>query len=148
MTLPTDEQAQQFAIMLKAGLPASQAILYFINSDDPLEINQTLSKWVRSRAVARAQTTLMGKTWQEMTLEEQIDTSLKQHYASLAFLLFSTNYLEANASDKQKLDSARVALEQKQAGTAGKLDPLSQFYADISSGKLALPKPKPFVGMS
>jgi hypothetical protein len=62
-----------------------------------------------------------------------------------SYMLFSNNYIEANSTDKQKLDTARGAIESKLAGTAGKLDALSQFYDDINSGKLKLNKPAPMV---
>lgn len=135
---PSDEQAMQFAIMLQAGLPAEQAILYFADTDDPATIHLMLQKWTRSRAVATAQKALLGKSWQEMSLEEKIDTALNQHYASLAFLLFSTNYVSAGQSEKNKLDSARQALEAKKAGTAGKGDVLSTFFDDVRSGRIKL----------
>lgn len=125
--------------MLQAGLPAEQAILYFTESQDPGEIALILSKWQRSRAVARAQITLMGKSWQEMDLETQIKTSLDRHYASLAYMLYSVNYLSAGAAEKAKLDSARTALEQKIAGTSGKTNALDAFYDDLRSGKIKLP---------
>lgn len=135
---PSDEQALQFAIMLQAGLPAEQAILYFTESDDPATVHLMLQKWTRSRAVQSAQKTLLGKSWQEMSLDEKIDTALNQHYAALAFLLFSTNYVNANQGEKAKLDSARGALEAKKAGVAGKGDALSMFFDDVKSGRIKL----------
>jgi hypothetical protein len=146
--LPSEDQAKQFCIMLQAGLPASQAILYFTETSDPGELAGTLKAWMRSRVVRKAQQELMGKSWQQMSLEERIKTALDQHYAGLAYLLFSTNYVEAGSVEKGKLDSARVALEAKMAGTAGKTDALSQFFADINSGKVKLSKPAPaFMGL-
>ena len=138
---PTDEQALQFAIMLQAGLPSSEALLYFIESEDPAELAMLLKRWTRSRAVKRAMASLTRKPWQEMTLEERMKAALDQHYNALAYLLFSNNYIEANSTDKGKLDTARAALESKLAGSAGKLDALSQFYDDINSGKLKLARP-------
>lgn len=141
VTLPTDEEAMQFCIMLQAGLPADQAILYFAQSDDPGEIAEQLRKWQRSRAVQKAQTALMGKAWQDMTLEEKIENGLNYHYASLAYLLFSTNYCSVGSADKAKLDSARQSLEAKRAGTAGQGDPLSRFMDDFRLGRIKLPTP-------
>lgn len=135
---PTDDQALQFAIMLQAGLPAAQAIQYFAVSDDPLEVGQMLKKWMASRAVRTAQTRLMGASWQEMSLEARIDAALNQHYAGMAWLLFSQHYADANSADKGKLDSARQALEARKAGTAGKGDALSRFFDDLNTGKLKL----------
>ena len=125
-----------FCIMLQAGLPAEQAILYFTGDEDAGIIAAQLRKWLRCRAVQIAQQTLLGKPWQEMTLEERIDNGLTYHYNSLAYLLFSQNYSSVGPADKAKLDAARQALEAKKAGTAGKTDPLSQFLEDYRGGKL------------
>lgn len=139
--MPTDDQAFQFAIMLQAGLPASQAILYFTISDDPMEIGQQLRKWMASRAVKQSMTKLMGAAWQDMTLDKRIDCALDQHYAGMAWLLFSQHYAEVSSTDKSKLDSARQALEARKAGTAGKGDALSRFLDDINNDRIRLAKP-------
>jgi hypothetical protein len=135
---PTREQAFQFALMLHHGLPAEQAILYFVETEDPRELALMVSKWTGSKYVGEAQKQLLGKDWTEMSLDEAIDVALNQHYRSLAFLLFSTNYLSANQGEKAKLDSARTALEAKKAGTAGKVDALSSFYDDVKTGRIKL----------
>lgn len=141
---PEPDQAKAFVIMLKAGLPSEQAILYFTDSDDPKFIADLHAKWLRSRAVAKAQRELLGKDWTEMTLDEQIETALNQNYASLAYLLFSVNYITADQMQKAKLDSARTALEAKKAGTAGRTDALSMFFDDVKAGRVKLlPKPIP-----
>ncbi len=147
---PTEDQALQFAVMLQAGLPSSQAILYFVDTDDPAELAMMLRKWMRSKAVQSAISKLNRKPWQEMSLDERMRAALDQHYNALAFLLFSTNYIEANATDKQKLDTARAAIEAKLSGSAGKLDALSQFFDDLNTGKVKLAKPvgSPLFGAS
>jgi hypothetical protein len=134
--IPSPDEALQFCIMLQAGLPADQAILYFTDETDPSSIAAMLGRWTRSRAVKQAQQSLLGKGWQEMTLDERIDCGLSYHYNSLAFLLFSTNYSAVGPADKAKLDSARAALEAKKAGTAGQGDALSRFMDDFRTGKL------------
>lgn len=136
--LPTEEQALQFALMIQAGLPPSEAILYFVESEDPAYIGAILSKWQRSRAVKRAAAKLLQKPWQELTLEERIRLALDQTYAQMAYLLYSKHYGEVAPNDKAKLDTARQALEAKLAGTAGKTDALTQFFEDVRSGKLNL----------
>lgn len=135
---PTDEQALQFALMLQAGLPASEAILYFVETSDPAEMAMILRNWSKSAAVKRAMAKLMSKPWAEMSLAERMNAALDQHYNSLAYLLYSVNYIEASSSDKGKLDTARGALESKLAGTAGKESPLDRFFSDLNSGKLKL----------
>ena len=141
--MPTEDQAFQFAVMLQAGLPASQAILYFTNSEDPGEIALQLAKWLKSAHVRKAQARLMGKSWSDMTLEDRCKLALDQHYSGLAYLLLTVHYGEASPADKSKLDSARQSLEAKLAGTAGKQDALSQFFDDLNKGKLKLAKPVP-----
>lgn len=133
---PTDDQALQFAVMLQAGLPSSDAIQYFTDSSDPGELANLLNSWLRSRALKRAQVQLMGKAWQDMTLNERINYALDLHYNSLAYFLYSHNYAEVGQSDKAKADTARGALEAKLAGLAGKGDALTRFMEDFVSGKL------------
>ena len=140
--VPTKEQALQFCIMLQAGLPAEQAILYFTSTDNPAEINAMLLRWQRSAAVGAAQVQLLGKAWQDMTLEEQIQTGLKQQYAAQAYLCFSVNYITATDREKAKIDTAMKSLEAKVAGTSGKGDPLAEFFSDIKAGKFASLNPK------
>lgn len=139
--MPTKEQALQFAIMLQAGLPASEAVLYFTDSDDPRELNEMLGLWLRSRVVKSAITELQGKSWADMSLDERIKRALDHHYNTLAYFLHSNHYAEVGEKDKAKLDTARNALEAKMAGTAGKGDALSRFFDDINSGKLKLSIP-------
>jgi hypothetical protein len=139
--LPTEEQAVQFAVMVHAGLPPSEAILYFLSTEDPKVLAEATRKWQRSRPVARALQTLMSKPWTGMSLEERCRYALDQHYSQLAYLLYSTHYAEAAAGDKAKLDTARTALEAKLAGTAGKGDAMSQFWDDLRAGRISL-KPK------
>lgn len=138
---PTAEQAQQFAIMLNAGLPASDAILYFTDATEPQEIAFTLNEWQKSSQVKKAMLTLMGKPWQDMSLDEQCKHALNVHYAALAYFLYSHNYSEVGPGDKTKLDTARTALEARAAGTAGKGDALSMFFEDLKSGRVKLNKP-------
>lgn len=139
-SVPSSEQALQFCIMLSAGLPAEQAIGYFIEAD-PAEIAVILGKWIRSGAVQAAQRKLLGKAWQEMDLEEKIEAGLNQQYANLAYLCYSVNYVSAGDRDKAKLDAAIKMLEAKRAGTAGQGDALSVFLTDIKAGRVKLAAP-------
>lgn len=139
----TEDEALQFVIMLSAGLPPDQAILYFTDEEDPGQIAKILNRFTRSRLVKAAQKRLLGKNWQDMTLEERIENGLNYHYNSLAYLLFSTNYSSVGPADKAKLDSARQALEAKKAGTAGQGDALSRFMNDFRLGKFKNLSPSP-----
>jgi hypothetical protein len=136
--LPTDEECKQFAVMVHAGLPPTEAILYFRQTDDSKLLATLTRLWQRSRGVGRALAQLMGKSWQAMTLEERCKYALDQHYSQLAYLLYSQHYAEVAQGDKSKLDTARTAIEAKLAGTAGKGAPLDQFFEDLRSGRLKL----------
>ena len=135
---PTSEQAQQFAIMLTSGVPASDAILYFTESIDPAEIGIMLRDWLSSKALNAAMRAVEGAPWEELSLAAKIDRSLQLHYAGLAYCLYRKHYAEVGPNDQAKLDRARAALEAYTAGRAGQNDPLSQFFEDLKSGKLKL----------
>ena len=140
----TPDLAKQFALMINAGLPAEEAILYFAQDvTDPAQLSYMLQDWLKSREFRRAQLEQMGKSWTDMSLDERIRYALDQHYSGLAHFLFSHNYSSLGATDKAKADTARQALEAKLAGTAGKGDAMSQFLDDLRSGKLKLNKPAP-----
>lgn len=134
---PTKDQAFQFAIILQAGLPAEDAILYFTDEQDEGVLQEMLQAWLRSRYVKQAIITLQGKPWDRMSLDEKIKTSLDFTYASMAYFLLTHNYGTLGRDDKAKADSARTALEAKLAGTAGKSDALTEFFTDLRAGKLA-----------
>ena len=138
---PTEDQARSFAIMLQAGLPAGEAMLYFTDSQDPAEIHALTDKWLRSRLVKQATLALMKKSWQDMNLDEKIKYALDLHYAQLAYFLYSNHYAEVEQQGKAKLDTARTALETKLAGRAGQGNELERFFADVRSGAVKLPKP-------
>lgn len=136
MTTPTKEQAQAFALMLQAGMPGEEALAYFFENPDEAVASYEL--WMRSRTLKDATLALQGKTWQAMTAEERIELAINKHYNELAYFLYSRNYVSLIGSEKAKADTCRGVLEAKLAGTAGKLDPLMQFWADVKAGKVTL----------
>ena len=137
--LPDDSQAYQFAVMLHHGLPASEAMCYFLETDDPGELAQATRVWQRSKRVLLAKQKLLGKEWELMSDDEKARAMLSQHYAQLAYFLGSIHYAEANAAEKAKLDTARSTLEAKVAGVAGKGDALQRFFDDLNKGVVKLP---------
>lgn len=132
---PSKDQALSFAIMLKAGLPPSDAVRFFSESDDPQELAALMNAFLRSRALAQAQKELLGKSWQEMSLDEQVATAIDYAHAGMAYFLFSTNYSQMGQSDQAKFNAARTALEARIAGTLGKSDPLSRFLEEFTAKK-------------
>ena len=81
---------------------------------------------------------LEGKRWQDMTVHEQIEAAVEKNYREMATYLYRNNYNELEGPHRSKADICRQALEAKIAGMAGKLDALSQFWADVQSGKVKL----------
>lgn len=134
---PTKEQALAFAIMLKAGLPKSDAIRFFVDSDDPRDLMEAINGFMRSRNLAEAQKELLKKSWQEMNIDEQVKTALDYAHSGMAYFLFSTNYSEMGQSDQAKFNAARTALEARQAGTLGKSDPLTRFLEEFTQKQKA-----------
>lgn len=140
--LPSADEAQQFAVMLTAGMPPEEAILYFF--EDKENGIAAIDRWMKAATVRAAITKLQnGKTWQAMSLDERITFSLEKHYTELAYYLFSRNYVTLQGADKAKADTARVTLEVKQAGLSGKMEPLALFWNDVKSGKVKLNTPAP-----
>lgn len=141
--MPTEQQANEFALLLMAGLPAKEAIFYFITTDDPLEAAQELKRWLRSKPLRVAMEALEGKPWHYRTTDERMRGALDMHYSQLASILRGHNYAEADPSMKSKMDAARTALEAKLAGQAGRGDALSRFFDDITTGRVKLPQAIP-----
>ena len=142
-----DDTALQFAVMLQSGLPPGDAILYFVDTDDRVEVETQLHRWMKSRLVKSAMAKLEKSPWTNLTTEERCRRALDQHYNQLAYLLHSEHYGEASQLDKAKMDTARQAIEAKLAGMAGKTDALSQLLMDIKEGKLRVARPVP-VGLA
>lgn len=125
------ETGYQFALMLQSGLPHVDALRYFYPETDPNDLGPLVKEWISNKFVLSATRKLQGKAFQEMTLEEKIKCTLDLHYSQMAYFLYSHNYSTLNSQDKLKADTCRLALESKAAGTAGKMTPLTEFWADL-----------------
>ncbi len=139
--LPTEDEAMQFAVMLTAGMPPEEAIVYFFEDKDNALAAQP--RWLSASTVKAAIKKLQGKSWQHMTADEKIQLALDKHYTELAYFLYSRNYVNLQGQDKAKADTCRTTLEVKQAGLAGKMEPLAVFWNDVKSGKVKLNVPTP-----
>lgn len=136
---PSKEEAHQFALMLQSGLPGRDAITYFFPDEGDSQIlASALKQWLASPSVKAAIVKLQGKSWQDMTLDERIQTAIDLHYNQLATFLYSHNYCELMGADRQKADICRAALEAKIAGNAGKMGPIESFWSDVKSGRVKL----------
>lgn len=137
--LPSADEAQQFAVMLSAGMPAEEAILYFL--EDPENAVMVAARWVKSAAVRSAVTTIQGSRWQDLSLDDAITFALDKSYREKAYYLYSRNYTALSGADLTKYNTARSTLEVKKAGLAGKTEPLAKFWDDVKSGKVKLNTP-------
>lgn len=137
--LPSADEAQQFAVMLAAGMPAEEAIVYFF--EEPENALAAVPRWMKAGTVKTAIKALQGKSWQAMTTDEKVAFALEKHYVELAYLLYSRNFVNLTGGDQAKASAARATLEVKQAGLAGKTEPLAQFWSDVKSGKVILNVP-------
>jgi hypothetical protein len=138
----TKELARDFAIMLQTGMPSMEAIRYLLPADlEAGEIRQIHDRWLNTRSLQDALTAVQGKSWQEMSLEDRINLSIKKHYTEMAYFLYSRNYSELEGAAKLKADTCRDALEKHLAGTAGQRDGLAQFLADVKNGVVKLGAP-------
>ena len=136
---PSKEEAYQFALMLKSGMPSNEAIRYFLPEDiDPQELILSHRVWVKSKLVEAASLAFQGKRWEDMSLDERIQLAIDKTYTEAAYFLYSHNYAQLMGADRQKADICRQTLEAKLAGTSGKMGPLETFWSDIKSGKVKL----------
>jgi len=139
--LPSKDQALEFCLMLNAGLPSEEAIRFFLDGDtswDEDAIRGLHDRWVRSRTVQEAMLQVMGKPWQKLSLQERMTFAINKHYNEMAYFLYSHNYSTISGADKTKADTCRVALEQKLAGTAGRLGPLEEFWKALQDKSISL----------
>lgn len=133
---PSKEQAEQFALMLHAGLPAGDAILYFMPEGSDLgACIDAARRWEKHRLVLAALDALNGGEWVGKSPQERIELSLEKVYNEMAYFLFSHNYGDLQGDKQRKADTCRLALEAKLAGMAGKMDALYQFWSDMKAGR-------------
>lgn len=124
-------QAWQFAIMLQAGMPAEEIIVYFFPDADQHSLTKVLQSWLGSKVLREAVEELQGGEWAKLSAEERMQKAIDKHYAELGYLLYSRNYITAQGLDKTKLDTARSVLEAKLAGVAGQATPMERFWDDM-----------------
>ncbi len=131
LVLPTTEQAKQFALMLATGVPATDALRYFLPEDVHEDVVKELApRWLRCAAVRDAQVVLNGAEWSVLSPQARIEKALEKHYSEMAYFLFTTNYGDLDGAKKSKADSCRNALEAKLAGMQGQMNELARFYMD------------------
>lgn len=141
---PTQDQAYQFALMLMTGVPASEAVQYFLPDDLVVEADYPLKlarEWAKSKAVAQELVKLQKGEWTALTPQQRIQLALDKHYNEMAYFLYTHNYAEEhNPANKSKADTCRMALEAKLAGMAGKMNELATFWSDLMAGRVKVPQ--------
>ena len=130
----TQQEAEQFVMMVLSGAPVSEVVRYFW--DEPLSDEELLvyeEAWPSQPEVLVVMERMTGGTWHRMSDEKRLDASLAKHYNEMAYFLWTTNYASSAGADKLKADTCRQAIEAKVAGMAGRESPLAQFYHDLLS---------------
>ena len=137
---PSKDEALQLALMLKSGMPSSDAIRYFFEADCPPDrLIFEHERWMRSENVQAALKQVNGTPWQDLDLHGRIQFAIDKHYSEMAYFLYANNYAELVGSDKIKADTCRQALEAKLAGQAGKMSALTMFWDDVKNNRVKLP---------
>ena len=131
--LLSPEEADQFALLLLAGMPALIVVkCFFPPSTSEGLLKAAAQEMPKQPTVQAALVRLTGGTpWQRLRPEERLELALKKHYAEMAYFLWTQNYQEAQGADKAKADTCRAALEAKLAGTAGKGNALERLYEEL-----------------
>ena len=127
-----DTEAQQFALLLMAGVSPASAATYFLPSkvqDEALQ--EAAQTWCHQREVMKHVEAMSGGPWEKLTKEQRLQVALDKMYAEMAFFLWSHSYGDLQGLDRQKADTCRAALEAKLAGTAGKGNAIERFYEDL-----------------
>lgn len=140
---PSRDQALQFALMLGAGAPPSEAIRYFLAEDaesfqSQTALGQITKNWLDNKVVQAAIKELQGREWTDLTFDEKLSLATKKTYTEMAYFLYTRNVAELTGAELAKADGFRKALEAKLAGTAGQLSELERFWSDLQQGRIKL----------
>ena len=129
----TDTEGREFALMLLAGAPVADIVPDFWNSPGDEQTRIACEQlWPQQPEVREAIEALAGgQPWHQLSDEARWELALQQHYSELAYILWTTNYAEAEGPTRTKVDTCRTAIEAKVAGMAGRDSPLAQFYHDL-----------------
>ena len=135
---PTPLEAERFAALLHAGLPPHHAIKAFLppalTAD---EVSVWMQEWVRDAQVGVAIEKLQGGRWEELQLGQRVDLALIKQYSEMAYIMIVNHYDTANPQTQRVLDTCRATLETYQAGMAGRVDPLKEFFQTLIAEKQA-----------
>lgn len=136
---PSEEQALEFAKLLRAGVPQPDALCYVLGSVEPGVIEMALPRWMRARRVVDALATLNGGRWPSLEPDARLDIALDKHYAEMAHYLYTHDYETADGPTLKKLDTARASLETLRTGRLEQNSPFVKFLRSILGAKANVP---------
>lgn len=131
-TPPTEQQAYEFAKLLRSGVPQPDALAYILGPGlDSHTTHSVLGLWLRSAAVRDALAVLNGGAWPALAPEARLDVALDKHYAEMAYFLYTHDFDQATGPELRKLDTAREALELQRTGKLQANSPFMKFLTAI-----------------
>lgn len=131
---PTADQAKLLALMLDAGVTATDAI-DLLAADQPSDVRIPLAEaWPQYPAVLRARVALnQGRDWLQMNAAERLAYATTLAYNSMAYAVYRKPVASLDGADLKKHLDFLDRLEKKQAGTAGADDPMAAFIQKFKS---------------
>lgn len=128
---PSDEQALEFAKLLRSGVPQPDALAYVLGTVEAGYIDLALPRWMRAKNVVEALATLNGGRWPALEPDARLDIALDKHYAELAHFLYTHDYETAEGRDLGKINAAREALEKLRTGRLEQSSPFVKFLRTL-----------------
>ncbi len=135
---PTDEQAMEFAKLLRSGVPQYDAVCYILGPMPSPLAEVVLQRWMRSGNVVEALATINGGRWPALDEDARLDVALSKHYSELAHYLYTHDYDSADGPTQRKIDAAREALEGQRAGRMQQNSPFAKFLATLLKGEVQI----------
>lgn len=136
---PTAEQARFYAAAVEAGIPGPVAVQAVLPEVPDEHLPVLAEKWERTREVRAARFDV--REWLQKGTAELVDFALTKTRHQMAAYLATHNVATLKDAALTKALKFIEVLEKVQAGTAGKGDAASQFFADVVAGKIKLGHP-------
>lgn len=143
----TRDVAEQFVKVLAAGVPATDALVYFapehFAAQTPEQIATWQRQWLTSNIVIRAFNSFNGGAWEELDKDRRLELSVDKTLAELAYFLYTHNYQDCYGIELTKHDAARKDLmAYVKAKSSGDDDaPWIKAMREIIEGKIHENKP-------
>lgn len=128
MNGPTAEQAEALALLLWAGVSATEAIPFVAPVVDAATWPELVKRWPRAKPVLDARIRLQGGPWTALTDDQKRALAIQQAHRCQAWILASQHPSELTAQQANLWKDCLASLERVQAGTAGKADASTEFF--------------------